>query len=113
MLFIWPRLCQRQGDAQGGLVLPAGLQLAPRGTGVAVCIHAGKSQSGPGTSTRIPAAMGQPWGSPTAPAGGRLVENGMCPHCVPLGTRQQTLTVITSNLHIVKTVSLDKEREGK
>lgn len=35
MLFIWPWLCQQEGDAQGGLVLSAGLQLEPRGWEVA------------------------------------------------------------------------------
>lgn len=38
-LFIWLRLCQQEGGAQGGLVLRAGLQLAPRDGGEAAgCI---------------------------------------------------------------------------
>lgn len=85
MLFIWPW----KGDAQGGVVALAGLPWHPGDGRLPAVSHQGKSQSGPGSSTRIPAATDSPH---------LLVANGTCPQCVPLGMWQQTLSVITSNL---------------
>lgn len=53
--------------------------------------HSGKSQSSPGTCNCILEVMGQPQGFLTAPARGRLVGNGTCPHHLLVGMLQQTL----------------------
>lgn len=66
---IWLRLCQREGDAQGGWCCRQGSSWHRGDRRLLAASRLRKSQSGPGTSTGIPAVMGQPWGSPTAPTG--------------------------------------------
>lgn len=60
-LFIWLLLWQQEGDAQGGLVLRAGLQLAPRGWEAAGCIPTkGRVRAAQGPAPASLAVMGQP-----------------------------------------------------
>lgn len=95
--FLRPGFCQREGDAQGCLVLPARLQLAPTGREVAGCIPRGEESEWSRDRHLHPGGDGA-----------RLVGNGTRPHHLPLGTWQQTLVAIASNLYIVKIKSLWK-----
>lgn len=106
-LFIWLRLCQREGDAQGGLVLRAGLQLARRGWEAAGCIPRREESEQSRDQHLHPGSDGATPGLPESQkAGGKWDLSSASP-------RHKTLAVTTSNLDTMKTVSVAKEREGK
>lgn len=110
---IWPQLCQREGDAQQGWCCRQGSSWHLGDRRLVATSRSWEESKQSRDQHLHPGGDGAAPGLPDSPHQGRLVENGTRPHCLPLGTQQQTLAVISSNFYIMKIVSLGKAREGK